>query len=383
MISCVQNFKFLPKIWDVTQPHPSTLTLVFGSLDQEMDLTIGSLNIHVGSLGMIHLSDPTRSGPSAEKTVSAATSESSVGSSGKVNLAVRFKPTKNIEDTIEELDEIMENLNLGELAGAFLICCNSTSDKLTDTWKIVLELHEDDQTIFSSFSSKINHQHQVFAIIGDNSKEFEDNNYPVLNPANVTRGANHMAEGDTANSLATRAKVRLSADEWKTIKVAVNNGATIPVDASKEVLLGYHYALHRQSRQLERERSEIRKRREKVSVASKGMHEACNNASRTNIRRHNRHGSRFDNLEHSDRRNISRNHDSSFLSVNERSDIMPKTPEAALVAAQAYLYNMQPNPGDPREYMHRATLQGLCRCSGYRDIPVHLLLGHFNGLALA
>jgi hypothetical protein len=107
-----------------------------------------------------------------------------------------------------------------------MICCNSTSAKSTDTWKIVLELHEDDQTIFSSFSSKINHQHQVFAIIGDNSKEFEDNNNPVLNPANVTRGTNHMAKGDTVNSLATRAKVRLSAHEWKTIKAAVNNGAT-------------------------------------------------------------------------------------------------------------------------------------------------------------
>jgi hypothetical protein len=38
---------------------------------------------------------------------------------------------------------------------------------------------------------------------------------------------------------------------------------------------------------------------------------------------------------------------------------MPKTPKAAIVAAQAYLYTMQPTPGDPREHMHRATLQGL------------------------
>jgi hypothetical protein len=38
---------------------------------------------------------------------------------------------------------------------------------------------------------------------------------------------------------------------------------------------------------------------------------------------------------------------------------MPKTPEAALVAAQTYLYTKQPNPGDPRENMHRAALQGL------------------------
>jgi hypothetical protein len=32
------------------QPHPPTLTPVFASLDQEMDLTIRSLNFRVGSL---------------------------------------------------------------------------------------------------------------------------------------------------------------------------------------------------------------------------------------------------------------------------------------------------------------------------------------------
>jgi hypothetical protein len=59
--------------------------------------------------------------------------------------------------------------------GVFMIYCDSTSDKSTDT-KIGLELHEDDQTIFSSSSSKINHQYQVFSIIGDNSEEFNENN---------------------------------------------------------------------------------------------------------------------------------------------------------------------------------------------------------------
>jgi hypothetical protein len=130
-------------------------------------------------------------------------SESSVGSSSKVNSPASFTPTENIGDTTEELDEIMENLDLGEPSGDFMICCNSTSGKSTDMWKIGLELHEDDQTIFSSFSSKINHQHQVFAIIGDNSEEFDKNNNLVLNPANVTKGANHLAEGATADSLAT------------------------------------------------------------------------------------------------------------------------------------------------------------------------------------
>jgi hypothetical protein len=189
------------------QPHPPTLTLVFANLDQEMDLTIVSLNFCVGSFRTTRLLDPMKLGLSAEKTASVAMSESSVGSSSEVDSSVSFTPTENIGDETKELDKIMDNLDLGEPLGNFMICRNSTSNKSTDTWKTGLELHEDDQTIFSNFSSKISHQYQVFAIIGDNSEEFDDNNNPVLNLANITRGANHFAEGDTMDSLASRVKV--------------------------------------------------------------------------------------------------------------------------------------------------------------------------------
>jgi hypothetical protein len=76
------------------QPHPPTLTPVFASLDEEMDLTFGSLNFCVGSLGSIRLSDPTKLGPSAGKTMTAAMSESSVDSSSKVNSPVSFTTMK-------------------------------------------------------------------------------------------------------------------------------------------------------------------------------------------------------------------------------------------------------------------------------------------------
>jgi hypothetical protein len=123
--------------------------------------------------------------------------------------------------------------------------------------------------------------------------------------------------------------------------------------------ISFNYALQRQSRQLAKERSEIRKRRDSAIAASADLHEVRSNASHTNSIRHNRHGSRVEILEHSDRRNVYRNLDSSFLSVDEQGNIMPKTLEAALVAAQTYWYTTQPNPGDPREHMHRAALQGL------------------------
>jgi hypothetical protein len=75
------------------QTHPPTLMPVFASLDQEMDLTIGSLNFHVSSLGSIRLSDPTKSGPSVGKIATAVMLESSVGSSSEVNLLVSFTTT--------------------------------------------------------------------------------------------------------------------------------------------------------------------------------------------------------------------------------------------------------------------------------------------------
>jgi hypothetical protein len=137
----------------------------------------------------------------------------------------------------------MENLDLGDHLEDLMIYHNDASDKSTDTWKTGLELHEDDKRILSSFNIKFDNRYQVLAIVGDNSEEFDKDNNPVLNPANVNKGANHLGEGETTDSLASKEKVWLSVDEWKIIKTAVEHGVPIPIDASKNMLLGYHYAL--------------------------------------------------------------------------------------------------------------------------------------------
>jgi hypothetical protein len=181
----------------------------------------------------------------------------------------------------------------------------------------------------------------------------------VLNLANINRGANHLAEGETADSLATRVKVRLSEDEWRTINTAVEHGTPIPTNSSQNMLLGYHYALRQQAKLLAKERIEIQKEKKDSAIAaSDAARKACSDASYTN-RRHHRHGSRYENLGYSERQSISKNLDSSFLSVDDQGNIIPKTAEAALVAAQAYLHTTRPNPGDPRKHMHHAALNGL------------------------
>jgi hypothetical protein len=59
-----------------------------------MDLTIGTFNFHVGSLGSIRLLDLILLGPSGGKTAAAATLKTSIGSSSKVNSSASIKLVK-------------------------------------------------------------------------------------------------------------------------------------------------------------------------------------------------------------------------------------------------------------------------------------------------
>jgi hypothetical protein len=81
----------------------------------------------------------------------------------------------------------MENFDLEVQLEDLMICHDNTSNKSTDMWHTGLELSEDDDPIFSSFSSKISKRCQILAITEDNLEEFDKNNKPVLNPANIDR----------------------------------------------------------------------------------------------------------------------------------------------------------------------------------------------------
>jgi hypothetical protein len=135
-------------------------------MDQDMDLMIGSLNFRVGSLGSIRLSDPAKQGPSASEPKTVAMSESSEGSSSEVNSPVSLAEIE--EGKIAGGDETMENFDLEVQLEDLMICHDDTSDKSTDTWKMGLELFEDDKSIFSSSNSKLDNRYQVLTITGDN-----------------------------------------------------------------------------------------------------------------------------------------------------------------------------------------------------------------------
>jgi hypothetical protein len=108
-----------------------------------------------------------------------------VGSSSEANSPVSFAATEVVEGKIAEVNENMEKFDLGDQLEDLIICHDDTLVKSTDTWETGLELHEDDDSIFSSFNSKFDKRYQVLAIVGDNSEELDENNNPVLNPANI------------------------------------------------------------------------------------------------------------------------------------------------------------------------------------------------------
>jgi hypothetical protein len=79
--------------------------------NQEMEVTIGSLSILIGSLGSSRLSDSTKPDPSASRPETEETLESSEGSSSEVNSPVSLEKA-----SIAEGNEIQENFDSEEKA---------------------------------------------------------------------------------------------------------------------------------------------------------------------------------------------------------------------------------------------------------------------------
>jgi hypothetical protein len=115
------------------QHHQSSFTQVFESMDQDMDLTIGSLNFCFGSLGSIRLSDPVKPGPSARKSKTETMSESSEGSSSEVNSPISSMEIEIEKRKFAEGNETMGNFDLEVQLKDLIISRDGTSDKSTDT----------------------------------------------------------------------------------------------------------------------------------------------------------------------------------------------------------------------------------------------------------
>jgi hypothetical protein len=238
------------------EPHPPTLTPVFASLDQEMDLTIGNLNFRVGSLSSNRLSDSTKSDLSAEKIATIAMTESSVGSSSEVNSPVSFATMEKREEKIKELDELMGKLDIGEAMGH-------------------LDL---DQKDFTTRSGSVSgNMHQVCVIITEAAEENNDDDNLVVD----TQGNNPRS-----NSGKEKEKIYVSTGEWRIIMSVINHGTEAPTNSRREVLMGYQYALHHHKKKLQAEKSELRKSQESSNASSRPYWSEYSETSDSSKERH-------------------------------------------------------------------------------------------------
>jgi hypothetical protein len=291
---------------------------------QERELTFRSLSFYIGPSGSTRLLDPTKPVPSAGKEERMITSRSSLGSSSEVDSPVSLAATENLLGKLEEPEEIGQEIIVEE-----------TVDKSRDT---------------ASRSSGVSRSvHQLCVIITEAAEE--ENNH------SANKEVDMQVDKIRSNDKKGKEKVHVSAREWRMIMTAVNHGIDVLADSRREVLMGYQYALHQRRKKLRRERDMIMRSPYYNSSPSEGYWSEYTNSSESSMERHK-------DLKHN-RRTTTRVVEESYTrspSTNqpeEEEEFVQETPEAALIAAQAYLLTMQPKPGDPREQMHQAAIRSL------------------------
>jgi hypothetical protein len=295
--------------------------------NQKMELTIRSLSFYVGPSGSTRLSDPAESGSSASKAKSTTLSGSSVGSSSKVNSPISFAATENSKKELEKLDGAQEEPNKGVAAGKPY---NSQKDLASES---------------SGVSRSV---HQLCIIITEAAKE---------NGHEENAEINTQVDKSRSNGKKEKEQIHVSNREWRIIMSAINHGTEVPANSRREVLMGYQYALHQHRKKLRKKKDELSRSQENYSMSSGAYWDEYSDESESSRESHR-------DPKHSRRTTAWARDESHAKSIRKHpsdneEDFVQETPEAALVAAQAYLLTTQPEPGDPWEHMHQAAIQSL------------------------
>jgi hypothetical protein len=260
--------------------------------------------------------------PSASEPETEAMVESSEGSSSEVN-----SPVSLGEGQIAEGDKIQEKFDMKVKAFG---THNSTRDLATGN---------------SGVSKRV---HQLCVIITE--AEEENNN-------EGNEGVGRQVDKIREHNRKEKEKIHVSAREWRIVMSAINHGTEVPEGSRREVLMGYQYALHQHKKKLREERDMFVRSQDNNSMSREEYWDNYSDDSEYSRERrgdpkHNR-GTTAQSREERYSRSITPQLE------EEEEDFVQETPEAALIAAQAYLLTTQPEPGDPREDMHQAAIRSL------------------------
>jgi hypothetical protein len=254
-------------------------------------------------------------------------SGSSVGSSSEVNSPASLAATEDMQKRLEEFDETWGK---------------------PDIEATVVKPHDSPRDFTTRSSGVSRSIHQLCVII---TEAAEENNHEGNKEVNM------QIDKPRSNSKKKKEKIHVSTGEWRIIMSAINHGTEVPADSRREVLMGCQYALHQRRKKLREERDMFMRSRDNNSTSSGGYWDEYSDTSESSMERHR-------DPKHS-RRTTARTRQESYMKSlsahpsDEEEDFVQETPEAALVAAHAYLLTTQPKPRDPREHMHQATIRSL------------------------
>jgi hypothetical protein len=217
--------------------------------NQEMELMIGSLSFYIGPSGSTHLSDPTKSDPSASKTKTITMSGSSVGSSSEVNSPISLAATKNMQKKLEEFDGTR-----GE----------------PDMEAIVDKPHDSPRDFATESSGVSRSIHQLCVII---TEAAEENNHAGNEEVDV------QVDKPRSNGKKEKEKIHVSTGEWRIVMSSINHGMEVPTDLRREVLMGYQYALHQRRKKLREEKDMFMRSQDNNNTSSGGYWDEYNDAS--------------------------------------------------------------------------------------------------------
>ncbi|KAK1677859.1 hypothetical protein QYE76_038707 [Lolium multiflorum] len=342
-------------------PHPPSRLDAYTYPEEPMEMTFGRFHFRVGKEGTYRLEIPTFSRFLVEHTESSSLA-SLVESGDEGTSSPRFINTK----ASEKLAKIFSDMSFESSADSY-ISSDSESvdsydfiDKSITIGKVFTNLCDG---VSESSKPQNSKYHQIYAIgeasrnEEETSEAFDDLGNPYVDPSDLRRGLGNKYVGPTP-----RMRVQLPQAAWDRAAKAMDGSEPIATTATVEELQAYQYRLARAGRELEKQTADLNRRKEAASASSRrredlSRHSGTSGDSHREAR--NRARSRLQNIPEAERENLVQNLDMSFMSIDTRGNIIPKTPEAGYMATQAFILASRPPPGDPREALYNMAMAGV------------------------
>src|SRR3954465_15596097 len=133
------------------------------------------------------------------------------------------------------------------------------------------------------------------------------------------------------------------------------------VGASRDLLMAYHMLLIEEHKKQVKMQEVLDKRKQEASESSarRAALSAMGIGSSSNGNHGNKHRSRTEHMDPKERREVTRTLNASFMEMDANDNIIPKTPQAAIITPTVYLAVHLPLEGDPKRAMHKSALTGL------------------------